>query len=133
MFTFGVDYYPEQWPQDRWVIDARLMAGAGFNVARLAEFAWVKMEPTEGRFDFSWLDEAISVLTAQGIRVILGTPPASPPAWLIAKHPDAFRVREHGVRVTYGNRREYCPNNPAYQDYSRRIVQAMAAHYASQP
>jgi len=133
MFNFGVDYYPEQWPQDRWAIDARLMAEAGFNVVRLAEFAWVKMEPADGRFDFSWLDEAISVLAAHGIRVILGTPTASPPAWIMAKHPAAFRVREDGVRVTYGNRREYCPNNPTYQDYSRRIVQAMADHFTSQP
>src|SRR5258705_10147612 len=126
MFNFGVDYYPEQWPSDRWAIDARLMAEAGFNVVRLAEFAWAKMEPSNGPFDFSWLDEAISVLSAHDIRVILGTPPASPPAWLMAQYPDAFRVRSDGVRVTYGNRREYCPNNPAYQEHSRRIVGAMA-------
>src|SRR6266852_3584037 len=133
MFNFGIDYYPEHWPQERWAIDARLMAEAGFNVVRLAEFAWSKMEPTDGQFDFSWLDDAISVLAAQGIRVILGTPTASPPAWLMAQHPDMFRVREDGVRVTYGNRREYCPDNPLYQNYSRRIVQAMADHYANQP
>ncbi len=131
MFNFGVDYYPEQWPSDRWAIDARLMAEAGFNVVRLAEFAWAKMEPSNGHFDFSWLDEAISVLSAHDIRVILGTPTASPPAWLMAQYPDAFRVRGDGVRVTYGNRREYCPNNPAYQEHSRRIVEAMADHYAS--
>ena len=76
MFNFGVDYYPEQWPQERWAIDARLMAEAGFNVVRLAEFAWAKMEPTNGHFEFSWLDEVISVLSVHGIRVVLGTPTA---------------------------------------------------------
>ncbi len=133
MFNFGVDYYPEHWPRERWETDARLMAEAGFNVVRMAEFAWVKMEPADGQFDFSWLDEAIAVLTTQGIRVILGTPTASPPAWLMTKYPDVFRVREDSVRVTYGNRREYCANNPTYRRYSQRIVTKMAEHYADNP
>ncbi len=130
MFNFGVDYYPEHWPRERWEADARLMAEAGFNVVRMAEFAWVKMEPGDGQFDFAWLDDAIAVLNAQGIRVVLGTPTASPPAWLMTKYPDAFRVREDGVRVTYGNRREYCPNSPIYRRYSQRIVSQMGQHYA---
>ena len=130
MFNFGVDYYPEHWPRERWETDANLMAKAGVNIVRLAEFAWVKMEPSDGRFDFGWLDEAIGILKAQGIRVILGTPTASPPAWLMSKDPALFRVREDGVRLPYGNRREYCPNHPTYQDYSRRIVEKMAEHYA---
>ena len=133
MFYFGVDYYPEQWPRERWAIDARLMAEAGFNIVRLAEFAWATMEPAEGQIDFSWLDEAIAILGARGIRVILGTPTTSPLPWLMHRYPDAFRVREDGIRVTYGNRREYCPNNPLYQEHSRRIVSQMAVHYAEHP
>lgn len=133
MFYFGVDYYPEHWPEERWPIDARMQAEAGFNVVRLAEFAWSRMEPQEGQFDFSWLDRAIAILAAEGIKVVLGTPTASPPPWLMAKHPDAYRVFEDGKRWTYGNRREYCPNNAAYHDATRRIVSAMAAHYASNP
>ncbi len=133
MFYFGVDYYPEQWPEERWPEDARLMAEAGFNVARLAEFAWAKMEPQDGRFDFDWLDRAIALLSAQGMKVVLGTPTASPPAWLMAKHPDIFRVGQDGRRLTFGNRREYCPNNPVYHAYSRRIVTRMAEHYAEHP
>jgi beta-galactosidase len=133
MFNFGVDYYPEQWPRERWAIDAQLMAETGFNVVRLAEFAWVKMEPADGQFDFTWLDDAIAILSAQGLRVILGTPTASPPAWLMSHSPDLYRVREDGVRVTYGNRREYCPNHPGYLQYSRRITAEMATHYAQNP
>jgi beta-galactosidase len=133
MFYFGVDYYPEHWPEERWPIDAKMQAEAGFNVVRLAEFAWSRMEPDDGRFDFAWLDRAIEVLAAQGIKIVLGTPTASPPPWLMAKHPDAYRVNENGQRWTYGNRREYCPNNTAYADYTRRIVTKMAEHYAANP
>ena len=133
MFYFGVDYYPEHWPEERWPEDARLMAEAGFNVVRLAEFAWSKMEPRDGHYDFEWLDRAISILASHDIRVVLGTPTASPPSWLMTKHPDIFRVREDGQRLTFGNRRTYCPNNPVYHDYTCRIVTQMAEHYAEHP
>ncbi|MCI0394167.1 MAG: beta-galactosidase [Chloroflexi bacterium] len=133
MFYFGVDYYPEQWPEERWPEDARLMAGAGFNVVRLAEFAWARLEPQAGRYDFDWLDRAIAILAGQGMRVVLGTPTASPPPWLMTGQPELFRVREDGRRVTYGNRREYCPNHPLYHDYTRGIVTSMATHYGAHP
>ena len=133
MFRFGVDYYPEHWPEERWSIDAQLMAEAGFNVVRLAEFAWSRMEPTEGKFDFEWLDRAIAILHSHNIDVILGTPTASPPPWLMGNSPELFRVREDGLRVTFGNRREYCPNHSLYHHYTDRIVNKMADHYANHP
>lgn len=133
MFCFGVDYYPEHWPEERWPLDAKMQAEAGFNVVRLAEFAWSRLEPREGQFDFTWLDRAIALLAAEGIKVVLGTPTASPPPWLMAAHPDIYRAYDDGRRWTYGNRREYCPNNATYHEYTRRIVSAMAAHYASNP
>ena len=133
MFYFGVDYYPEHWPEERWPLDAQLMSSAGFNVVRLAEFAWSKLEPTEGKFDFDWLDRAIAILQDHGLQVVLGTPTASAPPWLMHKSTDLLRVREDGQRVTFGNRREYCPNQPLYHEYTRRIVTAMAGHYANHP
>ena len=133
MFYFGVDYYPEHWPEERWPTDARLMAEAGFNVVRLAEFAWSRMEPQEAQFDFDWLDRAMAILHSHGIRIVLGTPTASPPPWLMSRSDELFRVREDGQRVTFGNRREYCPNHSLYQDYTRRIVTHMAEHYAGHP
>ncbi|TET52453.1 MAG: beta-galactosidase, partial [Anaerolineales bacterium] len=114
MFRFGAAYYPEHWPEERWPEDARLMAEAGMNVVRLAEFAWSWMEPSDGQFDFDWLDRAMGVLNSQDIQVVLGTPTASPPPWLMSKHPEVFMVREDGRRATYGNRRAYCPRNPTY-------------------
>jgi beta-galactosidase len=133
MFYFGVDYYPEHWPEKRWPVDANLMVEVGFNVVRLGEFAWSKIEEQEGCFDFTWLDRAIQALSARGLRVVLGTPTASPPAWLMSAHTGLYRVREDGQTVSFGNRREYCPNHPVYRDYSRRIVEQMAEHYANHP
>jgi beta-galactosidase len=109
------------------------MAEAGFNVVRLAEFAWSKMEPKEGHYDFSWLDYAIDILSEKGIKVVLGTPTASPPPWLMTKHPEVFLIRQDGRLVTYGNRRNYSPNSAVYQDYTRRIVTAVAEHYKDHP
>ncbi len=139
MIYFGCDYYPEQWSQwldegeERWEIDARLMADAGFNTVRLAEFAWGLLEPTPGQFDFQWLDRAIHVLHRHGLSVVLGTPTPTPPPWLLSSHPDITQVAANGLRYGPGTRREACANHPAYQEHSRTIVQAMAAHYASNP
>jgi len=133
MFYFGTDYYPEHWPEARWSEDARLMAEAGINVVRLAEFAWSYLEPRPDHFDFDWLDRALDVLQAHGIQALLGTPTASPPPWVMALYPDAYRVLESGQRQTYGNRREYCPTHPGYRERSRIVTQAMAEHYAYHP
>jgi len=133
MYPYGVDYYPEHWPEERWIEDARLMAAAGFNVVRMAEFAWSWLEPKEGVFDFTWLDHIIEILAAQGIRTVLGTPTASPPPWVMATDPSMYRVLPDGTPLTYGNRREYCPNHPIYWQHTRRIVERLAAHYAANP
>jgi beta-galactosidase len=139
MFYYGVDYYPEHWPEERWPEDAQLMAEAGFNIVRLAEFAWSKIEPSETgltdrrKYDFRWLDRAIDVLQRRGIKVIVGTPTASPPPWLMSMNPDLFRVRNDGLRVTFGNRREYCPNHPLFHQRSKEIVTAMAEQYTQHP
>jgi len=126
---YGCDYYPEHWPEKRWKEDARMMKEAGFNVVRMGEFAWTKMEPKEGKFTFDWLDKAIDILARNNIKTVLGTPTATPPAWLIKKYPDILRVDRQGVRTSFGGRREYCPNNSIYRDYSRKIVTRMAEHY----
>lgn len=133
MFRFGVDYYPEQWPEERWELDAQLMSEAGFNMVRLAEFAWAKMETQEGVFDFDWLDRAIRIFHKLDISVILGTPTASPPPWLAQKNPDILRVREDGLRVEYGARRINCPSHALYRESSRSITSAMAEHFAANP
>lgn len=126
---FGVCYYPEHWPESRWAVDARMMREAGLEIVRIAEFAWAKMEPADGQFDWAWLDRAIDTLAAAGLQIILGTPTAAPPAWLTRAHPDILRWEKDGRSRNHGTRRHTCPNSPTYHDYSRRIVAAMVERY----
>jgi beta-galactosidase len=132
-FVYGVDYYPEAWSESQWEKDAAMMQAAGINFVRLGEFSWAKMEPEEGKFDFDRLDRALKVLSAHGIRAVLGTPTASPPAWLYAKYPDIAAMDENGVRYRFGSRRNYCLHNPHFIAATRAIVQALAEHYKDHP
>jgi len=133
MVYIGVDYYPEHWDEERWPIDADLMQKAGLNVVRLAEFAWSKLEPEEGIYDFSWLDEVINILKRRDIKIVLCTPTAAPPAWLIEKHPDILPVLRNGQRMPFGARRHYCITNKVYYYYSERIIRKLASHYKNNP
>ncbi len=133
MFRFGFDYYPEHWPRERWARDAALMQAAGVNTVRLAEFAWGFLEPRPDEYDFEWLDDALAVLSRHGIQTFLGTPTGSPPPWVMAMYPDAYRVKITRRQAVYGGRRDYCPSHEGFQDRCCRIVAAMAAHYADHP
>jgi beta-galactosidase len=129
----GAAYYPEHWSEEHWTEDIRLMREAGLTVARLAEFAWSTLEPTEGKFHFEWLDRAISMLAEAGIASVIGTPTAAPPAWLVQQHPDLVAMDENGRRVQFGNRCHYCVNSPELHTAVRRIVAAMAEHFGGNP
>jgi beta-galactosidase len=129
----GVAYYPEQWPRERWETDAQLMIEAGLSVVRIGEFAWVELEPSAGTFAFDWLDDAMTVLAERGLAVMLGTPTAAPPAWLIEARPEILPLRGDGRRHPFGHRRHYCPNQPAMLEASRRIVAALADRYGDDP
>jgi len=132
-FLFGAPYYPEHWDAETRKNDADLMAAAGFNVVRMAEFAWDRMEPKEGKYDFSIFDETIARLGAKGVRTILCTPTATPPRWLTIKHPDIVRVDENGVPQAHGSRQHCCHASETLRRYSRRITQAMAEHFRDNP
>jgi beta-galactosidase len=128
---FGACYYPEHWPEERWETDARLMKEAHFNVVRMAEFAWSRLEPSEGEFDFSWLDRIMSIMEQYGIKTILGTPTAGPPKWLMDKHPGIYQQDVYGRTRGFGARRHYCFNNLDFRMYTERIVTKMASHYGT--
>lgn len=130
---FGADYYPEHWPRSEWERHAKLMREANLNVVRIAEFAWAKMEPEYGVFDFSWLDDSIEILSAEGVKVVLGTPTATPPKWVMDMNPDMYMENDMGDVRGFGSRRHYCHNNPNFRAHTRRIVRAMAEHYKNHP
>ncbi len=132
-FLFGVPYYPEHWDAETRKNDADLMAAAGFNVVRMAEFAWDGMEPKEGRYDFSIFDEAIATLAEKGVKAILCTPTATPPRWLTVKHPDIVRIDENGVPQSHGSRQHCCHASETLRRYSRKITQAMGDHFRDNP
>ncbi|MBC7959243.1 MAG: beta-galactosidase [Vallitaleaceae bacterium] len=126
---FGADYYPEHWTKERWAVDAKLMKEAGLNVVRLAEFAWSKIETVEGIYDFVWLDEATEIFSELGIKIVLGTPTAAPPYWLMDKYPDIYQTDRYGIVKKFGSRRHYCANNMHFHEYSQKIAEEMAKHY----
>ena len=129
----GVDYYPEHWPSERWATDARLMQEAGFNIVRVAEFAWVDFEPREGVYQFDWLDRALAVLAERGISAILGTPTAAMPAWTAHHYPEVMALQKDGTRIAWGVRKNNCMSSPLYRALSRKITRAMAEHFAPTP
>lgn len=129
----GTAWYPEQWPESRWETDLQLMEAAHVHFVRITEFAWSRMEPLEGKYDFEWLDRAIAAAGKHHIAVVLGTPTATPPAWLTQKYPDTLRVEPDGVRVTHGNRAHASPTSPRYLEFCRQITGLMAERYGKNP
>ena len=129
----GSSYYPEHWDESHWANDIRLMKEAGFNVARMGEFAWSTLEPSAGKFNFEWLESAVAQLAEADIVSVLGTPTAAPPAWLVQQHPDMLAVDENGRRVQFGNRCHYCVNSPEFHDATKRIVSEMGRHFGANP
>jgi beta-galactosidase len=132
-FEFGVCYYPEQWHPSRWSEDAASMAALGIGLVRIGEFAWSRLEPRPGAYDWEWLDDAIETLAAAGLRVMLSTPTACPPKWLVDAHPDILAVGADGRARGFGSRRHYCFSSATYRRESRRIVSAMAERYGRNP
>lgn len=130
---FGVCYYPEAWDEARWPTDVGMMHEAGFNIVRMAEFAWARIEPVEGQLDFNWLDRIVDLLWKNGIQTLMGTPTSQPAPWLYQKFPDLCPVNAEGIRYNLGGRYLYCFNHPAMEEYTRKIVSAIAKRYANHP
>ena len=131
--TLGVCYYPEHWPRDQWETDAAEMVAAGLSWVRIGEFAWSRMEAVPGTLTWDWLDDAIEVLGAAGLKVILGTPTATPPRWMIDKHPDMLAVDAANNTRKFGSRRHYDFSHLPYRDECKRIATLMAERYGRNP
>ncbi|MFJ4502480.1 beta-galactosidase [Streptomyces sp. NPDC088864] len=131
--AFGGDYNPEQWPEEVWHEDMRLMREAGVTMVSVGIFSWALLEPEPGRHDFGWLDRLLDLLHVNGIRADLGTPTVAPPAWFYRAHPDALPVRRDGVRYAFGSRGAICHGNAAYRAAAADITERLARRYADHP
>jgi len=131
--ALGVCYYPEHWDEAVWPEDARRMVAAGLKYVRIGEFAWSRMEPEPGQLDLGWLDRAIAVLGGAGLRVVLGTPTAAPPRWLLDRHPDMLPHDRDGRQRAFGSRRHYDFSHAGYLDDCARIVTILAERYGRNP
>ena len=129
----GVCYYPEHWPEERWQIDAAQMAEIGITWVRIGEFAWSRLEPTPDELKFDWLDRAIEVLGQAGLKVVLGTPTATPPRWMVTKYPDMLPVGADGAVRKFGSRRHYCFSHLGYRQECRRITRLLGKRYGANP
>ncbi|MFI6323541.1 beta-galactosidase [Nonomuraea sp. NPDC050556] len=130
---FGGDYNPEQWPEQVWAEDVRLMAEAGVNLATVAVFSWSRLEPREGEYDFAWLDRVIDLLHEHGVAVDLATATATPPPWLVREHPSVMPVDANGTRLEFGSRQGYCPSSPIFRAHTVQLARAMAERYKDHP
>lgn len=127
----GVDYYPEQWDKSLWEKDAEIMARTGVKVVRMGEYAWSGIEPEEGRFNFSWLDEVINIFARHSIRTVLAIPTNCPPMWLCQKYPDnIMRIDMNGRKLNTGISGNRCINSPVFRAYAKRMADEMMKHYS---
>lgn len=131
--SLGTCYYPEHWDKKLWAEDLNRMLSNGIGTIRIGEFAWSKVEPREGEFTYEFFDDFLRVVSETKMKVIFGTPTATPPAWLTEKYPEVLNCRMDGVKYRHGMRRHYNYNSPVYQKLCCRIVEKTAEHYAGHP
>ena len=130
---YGVQYYPEAWPEERWAVDAEMMQRAGVNTVRMGEFAWSAYEPREGELHFDWMDRAIKLLNEHGIQVILCTCSRTPPPWVFKKYPGVLNLRADGHFNNYGLRYTIGLAHPEFIKLAQHIDQAVIEHFAGNP
>ena len=130
---YGGDYNPDQWPEEVWDDDVRLMKKAGVNLVSVGIFSWAKIETSEGVYDFDWLDRIINKLGAAGIAVDLASATASPPMWLTQAHPEVLWKDYRGDVCQPGARQHWRPTSPVFREYALKLCRAMAEHYKGNP
>lgn len=130
---YGAAYYHEYMPYERLDKDVAMMKAAGFNVVRLGESTWSLWEPEDGHFDYAWMDRVVDAMGKAGIKVVMGTPTYSVPAWMAKQHPEILARRLNSQPNTYGMRQNMDTDSPAYRFYAERLIRRIAAHYKDNP
>lgn len=129
MLTIGVYYYPEAWPSSQWARDMQNIHKLGMEFVHMGEFAWYFMEPEEGKFDFDWLEKNVDLAARNGMKVVLCTPSATPPVWLVKQHPEILMVDENGRRMEHGSREQADWSSPLYREYVAKIDTELAKRF----
>lgn len=129
LITTGIYYYPEHWKENQWERDIARIAKMGFEFVHLAEFAWFKMEPEEGKYDFNWLDKVVDLCAKYNLKVLMCTPSATAPAWMRIRYPETYIMDGHYIRGENGTRGLGSIVNPLYRSFVKRIITAMAVRY----
>jgi beta-galactosidase len=132
-YSLGVCYYPEQWDSSKWPEDLSAMRDLGLRYVRIGEFAWSRLEPVPGKYDFGWLQEVLDLAAQRGLSIVLGTPTATPPKWLVDRMPDMLAIDQDGRPKIFGSRRHYCFSHPGYRRESARIVTKLAETFGQHP
>lgn len=131
MVETGVYYYPEAWNPEQWDRDFKKMEEMGFEFTHMAEFAWAQIEPNEGQYDFTWLDKAVELAAKHHLKVIMCTPSATPPVWLVRKYPEVLVEMSTGQTGQHGTRQHGSWSSPKYRELTTKVVTALAKHFAT--
>ena len=131
--AFGGDYNPDQWSEETWDDDVRLMKKAGVNTVALAIFSWDRIQPQENRWDFGWLDRIIDKLGKAGIATDLASATATAPLWLYEKHPEVLPRDKYSHQVNAGSRQSWSPTSPVFKEYALTLCRKLAERYGANP
>ncbi len=129
--TVGVYYYPEHWDEGQWDRDLKKIAEMGFEFTHFGEFAWAQLEPQEGVYDFKWLDKAVGIAIKYNLKIIMCTSTATPPVWLVRKHPDILATYEDGTKTDHGSRQHASFSSNYYRTYSMKMIEQLATRYGN--
>lgn len=130
----GVDYYPEHWERERWKTDIELMHQAGIEIVRIGEFDWSLYEPKEADYQFGWMDEILDFMQENQMKVVLGTPSATPPKWMTDRYGDEiYQADLYGHSKLFGTRKHYCFNSEVYRQKIKALTEKIASRYAKHP
>jgi beta-galactosidase len=131
LISTGIYYYPEHWPESQWERDIRNISAMGFEFVHIAEFAWYKLEPVEGKFDFQWFDKVVDICAKNNLKIVMCTPSATPPVWMRLKYPETYIMDSHYIRAENGTRGLGSVVNVKYREFTTRIVAEMAKRYGA--
>lgn len=126
---YGGDYNPEQWPEEVWQEDMRLMKKAHINMVTLNVFSWAALQPDEDTYDFRRLDKIMELVRENGLKVCMATSTGAHPAWMAKRHPDILRTEANGMKRKFGGRHNSCPNSPSYRYYAPKLAAELAKRY----